>query len=140
MTARYPVVLVNGLHQQLQSGDTLAGAVVASNIRIAAALVSASGVVTIDLSQPYEVYLLTLTENVTSWVFNNAPAAGFVAEIRIKLTQGASTAYTCVSPATSGMTAGGAWVVSAAVGASESLGIAVDSAGNRTLFPSGVYA
>ena len=101
---------------------------------------SASGVVTIDLSNGKEVYLLTLTENVTSWSFINPPAAGFVAEIRIKLTQGASTAYTCVSPASTGMTAGGAWVNSSVLSAVESLGIAIDSSGNKTLFPSGVYA
>src|SRR6185312_12496529 len=50
------------------------------------------------------------TANVTSWVFNNLPAAGTVAEIRIKIIQAASGGpYTCVSPATAGNTAGGAW-------------------------------
>ncbi len=102
-------------------------------------LTSSAGVVTVDLSQPYEVYDLTLTENVTSWVFNNPPAAGKVAEIRIVLTQHASAAKTCVSPASASSTAGGTWVVSSTVGAKESLGIAIRSDGTRTLFPSGVY-
>lgn len=99
-----------------------------------------SGVVTVDLSTGNEVFDLTLNANVTSWSFTNLPAAGKVAEIRIVLKQGASTAYTCVSPASASQTAGGAWVVSSTLGAVESLGIAIRSDGTRSLFPSGVYA
>lgn len=111
-----------------------------SRARPTAALAVSGGVATIDLSQPYEVYTHTLAANITSWVFTNPPASGYIAEIRIDLKQGASTAYTCVSPATAGMTAGGTWVVSSTLGAEESLGLAIDSSGNRALFASGLYA
>lgn len=108
-----------------------------SMARPASALTSASGVVTVDLGSGTEVYTLALTENVTSWVFNNLPAAGFVAEIRIDVTQHASSAKTCVSPATAG-TAGGAWTQSATLSSVESLGLAITSAGARRLYPSGL--
>ena len=122
----------------LLKGDT--GATGNSLMRPTQTITSVSGVVTIDLSNGKEVYLLTLTENVTSWSFINLPSSGLIAEIRIRLVQGASSAYTCASPATSGLTAGGTWVNSSALGAIESLGIAIDGSGNKTLFPSGVYA
>lgn len=104
------------------------------------ALSSASGVVTVNLALSTGLYVLTLTENITSWTFNNLPSTGYVADIRIKIIQNASTAYTCVSPATSGLTAGGAWVVSSTLSAVESLGISVDTSGNKTVYPSGVFA
>jgi hypothetical protein len=72
-------------------------------------------------------------------VFSNPPASGSVAEIRVNLTQHASSAKTCVSPATAG-TAGGAWVVSPVLGSKEALGIAIRSDGSRTLFPSGLLS
>lgn len=112
----------------------------ASGVRTAQALSSSGGIVTIDLSSTAQVYTLTLTENVTGWVFNNPPVVGRVSEIRVQLTQGAGAAYTCVSPATAAHTAGGVWVVSATLGAEESLGLAVDSSSTVSLFPSGVYA
>lgn len=110
-----------------------------SMTRPAATLSISSGVVTVDLSSGTEVYELTLSENVTSWTFNNPPASGYVAEIRIDVIQHASAAKTCVSPATAG-TAGGAWTVSSALSSRESLGIAVNSAGARQLYPSGVLS
>ncbi len=116
-----------------------AGATGNSLARPTQAITSSSGVVSIDLSNGKEVYTLTLSENVTSWSFANPPASGLTAEIRIEITQGASTAYTCVSPASTGRTPGGPWVISSAVGAIESLGISISSAGVRTVFPSGVY-
>jgi hypothetical protein len=101
-------------------------------------LTSAAGVATIDLSQPYEVYLFTLTENVTSWVFSNRPAAGKTAEIRVVVIQAAGgTQYACASPAT-GKTAGGAWVNSMTAGATEWLGLAIDSTGVKGMVASGV--
>jgi|SRR6185312_10616271 len=109
--------------------------------RPVATLTPASGVATINVTTGSEVYILTLAANVTSWVFNNLPAAGTVAEIRIKIIQAASGGpYTCVSPATAGNTAGGAWVNSSAASAIESIGLAIDSSGNVAVFPSGVYA
>lgn len=113
------------------------GAPGSSLTRPTASVSSSSGVVTIDLSQSTEVYTLALTENVTSWVFSNLPASGLIAEIRIDVTQHASAAKTCVSPATAG-TAGGAWTVSATLSSKESLGLAIDHSGNRQLYPSGL--
>lgn len=127
------LVGIGKLQAQLNSFSTTA-------LRGAGSVSSASGVVTIDLASGNQVFNLTLTENVTSWTFSNTPASGKVSEIRIVIKQGASTAYTCVSPATSGNTAGGAWVMSSTLNATESLGIATDSSGTRAVFPSGVYA
>lgn len=111
-----------------------------STIRPAAALASSAGVVTIDLSAATEVYTLTLTENVTSWAFQNAPAAGYVSEVSVDIVQHASSAKTCVSPASAGRTAGGtAWSVSSTLSSRETLGLRIDSAGTVTLFPSGVF-
>lgn len=107
--------------------------------RPSATLSSSSGVVTVDLSSGTEVYTLTLTENVTSWNITNLPASGYVAEIRIDVIQHASSAKTVVSPATSGRTAGGTWTVSSVLSSRESLGLAITSAGNVSLYPSGVF-
>ena len=112
------------------------GATGNSLARPSSSVSSVSGVVTIDLASGIEHYTLALTENVTSWSFTNLPASGYVAEIRIDVTQHASSAKTVVSPATAG-TAGGAWAASTILGSVESLGIAIDSAGARKLFPSG---
>ena len=109
--------------------------------RPVATLTPSAGVATINVTTGAEVYTLTLAANVTSWVFNNLPTAGTVAEIRIKVIQAVSGGpYTVVSPATAGNTAGGAWVNSSAAGAVESIGLAIDSAGTVAVFPSGVYA
>lgn len=113
------------------------GAAGNSLARPSASVSSSSGVITINLASGIEHYTLTLTENITSWVFNNPPASGFVAEIRIDITQHASSAKTVVSPATAG-TAGGTWVASTTLSSVESLGIAINSAGARKLFPSGI--
>lgn len=100
---------------------------------------SSSGVVTIDLALVHKRYELTLTENVTSWVFSNVPASGSFKEIFITIIQHASAAKTVVSPATSGRTAGGiAWVASTTLSAREALVIHCMSDSTRTLFPTGV--
>lgn len=101
---------------------------------------SAAGVVTIDLSQPYTLYYLTLTENVTSWVFTNLPASTIVSDFSVEITQGATTAYTCVSPASASRTAGTyPWVVSSTLSAVERLGLSVDHSGVKSLFAAGVF-
>lgn len=111
-----------------------------SLLRPAATLTSSGGVVTVPVTTGSEVYTLTLTENVTSWVFTNLPPSGQVAEIRIDVVQHASSAKTCVSPASAGRTAGGAWTVSSTLSARESLALVIDSAGVAQLYPSGVLA
>lgn len=109
--------------------------------RPSATLTPSAGVATINVTTGAEIYILTLAANVTSWVFNNLPSAGTIAEIRIKVIQASGgTQYTCVSPATAGNTAGGAWVNSSAASAIESIGLAIDSSGTVAVFPSGVYA
>lgn len=100
---------------------------------------SASGVLTIDLSQPYEVYTVTLTENITSWSFTNLPAAGFTAELRVVITQSASTAYTVANPISGGVY-GGFSPNSSVLSSVESWGLVVTSAGIIGMFQSGVKA
>lgn len=121
------------------SASQLNSAFYEANLISVTSVNSASGVVTIDLSTKYKRFLLTLTENVTAWNFINLPATNLSNEIRIEITQNTSSAYTCASPATSGMTAGGAWVNSSTLGAVELLGVLIDSSGNRKLHPYGVY-
>jgi hypothetical protein len=121
------------------AGTNMKGATGNSLSRPTSTITSASGAVTIPLASGNEVYLLTLSENITSWSFTGLPASGFTAEIRVEITQSASTAYTCDSPASAGNSAGELWKNSMALGAIESLGIAVDNAGTKTVFASGVY-
>ena len=52
-----------------------------------------------------------LNDNVTSWNFYSRPPVGMYYELDVYIIQGA-TPKTCVSPATAGHTAGGAWTVS----------------------------
>lgn len=113
----------------LTAGDTATG--------VTASLVTSSGVATINLSSTTSLYLLTLTENLTSWVFNNLPAAGRYKDIEIQVTQDAAVAYTAASPATAG-TAGGAWNASPALSSVEVLSVRIFSDGSRQLFPSGL--
>jgi len=109
------------------------------NTEVTTTLSSSSGVVTIDLSADVKRYELTLTENVTSWVFNNPPvSASLFKEIVITVIQHASAAKTVVSPATAGRTAGGiAWVADTTLSSRESLVLQCFSDGTRTLFPTG---
>lgn len=104
----------------------------------ATTVASASGVVAIDVSATASHYTLTLTENVTSWSFTNLPAAGTYRELHVDIVQHASAAKTVVSPATSGRTAGGAWVASSTLSSRETLGLRIFSTGTVHLFPSGV--
>lgn len=102
-------------------------------------LSSSSGVVTIDVSATYNHYTLTLTENVTSWVFNNLPSvANTFRDIYVRVTQHASSAKTVVSPASAGSTAGGPWTVTTTLSAKETLGLRIWADGSITLFPTGV--
>lgn len=100
-------------------------------------LTSTAGSAVIDLSTGDEVYVITLTEN-TTITFTNLPASGYAAEVRVRVTQHASAAKTCVFDGTSEKYAGGAWTVSSVLSSVEDIGVAVDSSGNLTLYPSGV--
>lgn len=102
------------------------------------ALTSVAGVVTIDVSATEDHYTLALTENVTSWVFTNLPAAGYYRDLFVRVTQHASAAKTVASPASAGSTAGGTWTMSTTVSAKETLGLRVWSDGAVTLYPGGV--
>lgn len=110
-----------------------------SLMRPVATLTSSGGSAVINLSSGNEVYLLTLTEN-TTISFTNLPASGYVAELRIRVTQHASSAKTCAFSGTSVKSVGAAWSVSSVLSSVEDVGVAVDSAGNLTLYPSGVLA
>lgn len=61
-------------------------------------LASSGGVLTLDLSTARR-FEVTLTENITSVVFTNAPAAGFGASFLLWITQHASSAKTFAMPA-----------------------------------------
>lgn len=92
-------------------------------------LTAVAGVVNIDLTAG-EVFDLTPTAAITGWTVSNPPAAGHVAEVRIRLKMGA-TAYAVASPAV-GKTAGGAWVASSAANAMEWLSLEIDNTGAIT--------
>ena len=94
-------------------------------------------VLTIDAGVAEELQIVELTINVTSWVFTNLPITGY-RDIEVMIIQDDSFAKTCVSPATSGFTAGGAWTVSAVAGSRELLKIRLFADGDVHLFPQGV--
>lgn len=98
-------------------------------------LTSSAGSAVIDLSLGKEVYLITLTEN-TTITFTNLPASGYVAEVRVRITQHASSAKTCVFSGTSVEPTW--WSVSSVLNSKEDVGVEIDSVGNLVLFPSGV--
>lgn len=104
-----------------------------------ATLTSTAGSAVIDLSTGDEVYAITLTEN-TTISFTNIPAAGYVAELRVRVTQHASAAKTCAFSGASVKVPGAAWSVSSVLSSVEDVGVIVDSAGNLTLLPYGVLA
>lgn len=116
-------------------GDT--GPVGNSLARKRATLTSTAGSAVIDLSTGDEVYVITLTEN-TTITFTNLPASGYIAELRVRVTQHASAAKTCAFSGTSIKTPGAAWSVSSVLSSVEDVGVIVDSAGNLTLLPYGV--
>lgn len=116
------------------------GATGMSGAGTTSAVTSSAGVLTISCSSADRLRTITLTENVTSWVFTNLPAAGAFVDVSVRITQHASAAKTVVSPATGARTAGGAWTQSATVGAIETLGLRIYSDGTVDLFPSGVFA
>jgi hypothetical protein len=127
----------DGTHVRLTSmgGNAITGTM----RRPVTAVSSASGVVTIDINAGHEVIMLTLTENVTSWVFNNPPPVGYVSDFEVVLKQGASTAYTVASPAP-GHTAGGNWTASTTLGAVQVLKLRVMSDGSVHMSPDGVQS
>lgn len=88
------------------------------------AVTSASGVLTLNLAVG-ALFTCTLTENITSIVFSNAPAAGFGIAFSIKFTQHASAAKTITGwPA--GLTGhwfGGVYVASTALSAIDEVGL-----------------
>lgn len=113
---------------------TLRGAVY-NRVALTAALSSASGVVTIDCATSAYRRTITLTENVTSWVFSNRPASGEFRDLYLEITQDAVTAYTVALP-TGDKVAGGHWVMPPTLGASITVGVHI---GNTTTkwFPGG---
>lgn len=120
---------------QLKTSLALTGADISLQT---ATVTSSSGVITIDLAAATSHYESTLFENVTSWSFTNLPSAGKYREVSVHIIQDAATPRTVLSPATAGRTAGGIWVVSAALSSRETLGLRVFSDGTVHLFPSGV--
>lgn len=98
-----------------------------------------SGEVSIDLASGYQQYLITMTEDLNTWTFTNLPDAGKFIEIYITMIQGAVTSYDCVSPATSGRTAGGyEWIIDPELSSKEMLVLHIFSDGTKVLFPTGV--
>lgn len=109
-------------------------------LKAVATLTSSGGAASINLSTGTQVWNISLTEN-TAISFTNLPASGFVAEARVRITQNASAAKTCVFNGTTKKTAGGAaWTVSSVLGSVEYVDIQIDSAGNIVQFPRGLLA
>lgn len=128
-----------GVVHSLKGETGPAGPAGNSLMRPVATLTSTAGSAVIDLSTGNEVYLITLTED-TTISFTNLPASGYVAEVRVRVTQHASAAKTCTFSGTSVKTPGAAWSVSSVLSSIEDVGVIVDSAGNLTLLPYGVLA
>ena len=106
-------------------------------LRKVATITSSSGTATIDLASGNQVFKLTLTEN-TTLAFTNLPAAGYECEIRLELTQNASTAYTLTNPASSNRNAGSVWVNSSVLSSIEDLGLTVNNSGDVTVYQYGL--
>lgn len=128
-----------GVVHSLKGATGATGPVGNSLARPKATLTSTAGSAVIDLSTGTEVYAITLTEN-TTISFTNLPASGYVAELRVRVTQHASSAKTCAFSGTSVKVPGAAWSVSSVLSSVEDVGVIVDSAGNLTLLPYGVLA
>lgn len=122
---------VNALKTSLASYSTVV-------LRGTTSLSSSGGTLTIDLGGGNQIFLVTLTENITAWAFTNLPASGLSAEIEVEFTQVAA-GYAVANPA-SGRAAGGFSAISSANGAIQTWSLKIDSAGVKTLFQSGVYA
>ncbi len=98
-------------------GVIFAPATVKTYSKKTSTLTSSSGVITIDCADGIDKHTITLSENVTSWSFTNRPTGtDYIVKI-VAVTQDASTARTCVSPATK--TAGSAWTVSSTLSSEE---------------------
>lgn len=90
------------------------------------ALGNITGAVDIDLSSG-DIITATLTGNVTlSWV--NLPPAGYVADIELRLTQDGTGSRTATWPASGKWPGGSAFVLTPTVGATDIVGLTVDSA------------
>jgi hypothetical protein len=115
-----------------------AGASVLS-LKASLAITSANNVATVNLNAAQD-FILTATQDVTSWVYQNLPAAGFIKKIRIVIIQNAVSAKTIASPATAGHTAGGPWIANTGLGSIQALDCSVDSAGVVTVVPTPVQS
>jgi hypothetical protein len=83
-----------------------------SGVLYSQAISPSKGVVAIDCENSYDKTIkVFLDANVTSWTFNNRPPASYYFVLDVYIIQDSSP-KTCVSPATAGKSAGGAWSVS----------------------------
>ena len=92
---------------------------------IVTAVASASGVLTLDLSLG-DYFKTTLTENISSIVLTNVPAAG---TFSLAITQHASAAKTVAFPSTWKKAGGGSFAASTAVGARDRIIFTTDNGG-----------
>ena len=93
-----------------------------STIERVVTLTSASGVLTIDLSLG-NMFELTLTENITSVVFTNGPAAAYGQGLNIAITQHASAAKTITGWPAGVLWFNGTYAVSTATSAIDEVGL-----------------
>jgi hypothetical protein len=133
------VVLISATQALVEKLPPLVGATGNSLARPTTTLTSASGVLTINLALGYEVYLVTLTENITSILFQNLPSSSAVtAEISIEFTQPASgSPFTVSNPATTGGNMGGVWAMAQALGVTDVIGLRLTSAAKVKVFWAG---
>jgi hypothetical protein len=95
------------------------------NRNVVTAVSSVAGVVTIDCALG-DYFVLTLTENVTGWVFSNVLPG---CSIMLRIMQDAATARTVAWPASFRWVDGTDGVVSVALGARDRLAITTDDTG-----------
>ncbi len=94
----------------------------AQDRRTVTAVSSSSGVLNLDLSLG-DYFTITLTENVTSLTFSNAPGSGKGATVMLQITQHASSAKTFAFPSAFDWAGGSVGVISTALSAKDVLAI-----------------
>lgn len=110
------------LWYQRKNGQPLSNAVTA--------LTSSAGVLAIDLAMG-DYFTVTLTENITSITFSNAPASGSARTFTLRITQHASAAKTMAFPASFKWAGGSAPAISTGVGAIDVLTCTTYDQGTR---------
>jgi hypothetical protein len=104
-----------------------------TRLKVVKALGNITGAVAIDFTQG-DIFTGTLTGNVTfSWV--NPPAAGFIQDAELRLTQDGTGGRNATWPAGTKSPGAAGFVLTQAAGATDYVGIALESTGTSTIYP-----